>query len=162
MPSFDIVNELNAQEIDNAVNNTLKEISTRYDFRGLHTEVSFSKKTSRIDLLAAENMKLKAVREMLTRNFIKRGLDPKVLEYGTEEGTTSGAVKQSASIREGIDRDTAKKIVKEIKATKLKVQPAIMDNQVRVTGKKIDELQEVIQLLKSKDFDVPLQFVNMK
>ncbi len=162
MPSFDIVNELNAQEIDNAINNTLKEISTRYDFRGLHTEVDFSKKTSRIDLLAAENMKLKAVREMLTRNFIKRGLDPKVLEYGDEEGTTSGAVKQSASIREGIDRDTAKKIVKEIKATKLKVQPAIMDNQVRVTGKKIDELQEVIQMLKSKDFSVPLQYVNMK
>ncbi len=162
MPSFDIVNELNEQEIDNAVNNTLKEVSTRYDFRGLHTEVSFSKKTSRIDLLAAENMKLKAVREMLTRNFIKRGLDPKVLEYGTEEGTTSGAVKQSASIREGIDRDTAKKIVKEIKATKLKVQPAIMDNQVRVTGKKIDELQEVIQMLKSKEFTVPLQFVNLK
>ncbi len=162
MPSFDIVNELNAQEIDNAVNNTLKEISTRYDFRGLHTEVSFTKKTGRIDLLAAENMKLKAVREMLTRNFIKRGLDPKVLEYDAEEGTTSGAIKQSATIREGIDRDTAKKIVKEIKATKLKVQPAIMDNQVRVTGKKIDDLQEVITLLKSKDFTVPLQFVNMK
>ena len=162
MPSFDIVNELNAQEIDNAVNNTLKEISTRYDFRGLHTEVSFTKKTGRIDLLAAENMKLKAVREMLTRNFIKRGLDPKVLEYDAEEGTTSGAIKQSATIREGIDRDTAKKIVKEIKATKLKVQPAIMDNQVRVNGKKLDDLQEVIALLKSKDFTVPLQFVNMK
>ncbi|MBP3193549.1 YajQ family cyclic di-GMP-binding protein [Natronogracilivirga saccharolytica] len=162
MPSFDIVNQLNHQEVDNAVNNTLKEISTRYDFKGLHTEVSFSKKTSRIDLLAAESMKLKAVKEMLTRNFIKRGLDPKVLEFGEEEGTSSGAVKQSAVIREGIDRETAKKIVKEIKNTKLKVQPAIMDDQVRVTGKKIDDLQEVIGLLKAKKFSVPLQFINMK
>ncbi|MDG5766909.1 YajQ family cyclic di-GMP-binding protein [Balneolales bacterium ANBcel1] len=162
MPSFDVVNELNPQEVDNAVNNTLKEISTRYDFRGLHTEVRFSKNEKRIDLLAAENMKLKAVKEMLVRNFIKRGLDPKVLEFGQEEGTTSGAVKQNAVIREGIDRETAKKIVKEIKGAKLKVQPSIMDEQVRVTGKKIDELQEVIRLLKEKSFGVPLQFVNMK
>ncbi len=162
MPSFDIVNELNAQEVDNAVNNTLKEISTRYDFRGLHTEVNFSKKTNRIDLLAAENMKMKAVKEMLSRNFIKRGLDPKVLEFGEEEGTSLGMVKQGAVIREGIDRETAKKIVKEIKSTKLKVQPAIMDDQVRVTGKKIDDLQEIIQLLKDNKFSVPLQFINMK
>lgn len=162
MPSFDIVNELNAQEVDNAVNNTLKEISSRYDFKGLHTEVNFTKKSNKIDLLAAENMKMKAVKEMLSRNFIKRGLDPKVLEFGDEEGTSLGAVKQSAVIREGIDRETAKKIVKEIKNTKLKVQPAIMDDQVRVTGKKIDDLQEVIQVLKSKKFSVPLQFINMK
>ena len=162
MPSFDIVNQLNHQEVDNAVNNTLKEISTRYDFKGLHTEVTFSKKANRIDLLAAESMKLKAVKEMLTRNFIKRGLDPKVLEFGEEEGTTSGAVKQSAVIHEGIDRETAKKIVKEIKNTKLKVQPSIMDDQVRVSGKKIDDLQDVIQLLKSRKFAVPLQFINMK
>ncbi|MFO8029421.1 MAG: YajQ family cyclic di-GMP-binding protein [Cyclonatronaceae bacterium] len=162
MPSFDIVNEINPQEVDNAVNNTLKEISTRYDFRGLHTEVRYSKKDNRIDLVAAENMKLKAVREMLTRNFIKRDLDPKVLEFGPEEGTSTGAVKQSATIREGIDRDTAKKIVKEIKGTNLKVQPAIMDNQVRVTGKKIDDLQGTIQKLKHLNLPVPLQFVNMK
>jgi len=162
MPSFDIVNELQAQEVDNAVNNTLKEISSRYDFKGLHTEVTFSKKTNRIEILAAENMKLKAVKEMLSKNFIKRGLDPKVLEYGDEEGTSQGAIKQSATIHEGIDRETAKKIVKEIKSTKLKVQPAIMDDQVRVTGKKIDDLQEVIQVLKAKTFSVPLQFINMK
>ncbi|MEX0686581.1 MAG: YajQ family cyclic di-GMP-binding protein [Balneolales bacterium] len=162
MPSFDVVNEINAQEVDNAVNNTLKEVSTRYDFRGLHTEVTFLKKENKINILAAESMKLKAVEEMLIRNFIKRGLDPKVLEFGEEEGSSSGAVKESVSIKEGIDRDTAKKIVKEIKNTKLKVQPAIQDDQVRVTGKSIDDLQEVIQLLKSSQFDVPLQFINMK
>ena len=162
MASFDIVNEINAQEVDNAVNNTLKEVSTRYDFRGLHTEVEFAKKENRIDIVAAESMKLKAVKDMLIKHFIKRNLEPKVLEYGTEEGTSQGHVKMSISIKEGIDRETAKKIVKEIKSLKLKVQPAIQDNQVRVSGKKIDDLQEVIQHLKRKDFGIPLQFVNMK
>lgn len=162
MPSFDIVNEINAQEVDNAVNNTLKEVSTRYDFRGLHTEVEFAKKENQIDIVAAESMKLKAVKDMLIKHFIKRGLEPKVLEYGSEEGTSQGHVKMSASIKEGIDRETAKKIVKEIKNLKLKVQPAIQDNQVRVSGKKIDDLQEVIQHLKKKDFGIPLQFLNMK
>jgi len=162
MPSFDIVNEINAQEVDNAVNNTLKEVSTRYDFRGLHTEVDLAKKENRIDIVAAESMKLKAVKDMLIKHFIKRNLEPKVLEYGSEEGTSQGHVKVSASIKEGIDRETARKIVKEIKNLKLKVQPAIQDNQVRVSGKKIDDLQEVIQHLKKKDFGIPLQFVNMK
>lgn len=162
MPSFDIVNEINAQEVDNAVNNTLKEIATRYDFRGLHTEVEFHKKENRIHLVAAENMKLQAVKDMLIKHFIKRGLEPKALEYGTEEGSSQGYVKMDAIIKEGIDRETAKKIVKEIKGLKLKVQPAIQDEQVRVTGKKIDDLQEIIAHLKAKSFDIPLQFVNMK
>lgn len=162
MPSFDIVNEVNTQEVDNAVNNTLKEVSTRYDFRGLNTEVNFAKKENRIDILAAESMKLQAVKEMLIKHFIKRGLEPKVLDFGTEEGSSSGSVKVSAVIKEGIDRETAKKIVKEIKGMGLKVQPAIQDEQVRVTGKKIDDLQEVIQYLKSKKFGIPLQFANLK
>lgn len=162
MPSFDIVNEINAQEVDNAINNTTKEVATRYDFRGLHTEVEFHKKENRISMVAAESMKLQAVKEMVIKHFIKRGLEPKALEFGIEEGSSQGHVKMSATIKEGIDKETAKKIVKEIKNLKLKVQPAIQDDQVRVTGKKIDELQEVIQHLKSKSFGIPLQFVNMK
>lgn len=162
MASFDIVNEVNAQEVDNAVNNTLKEVSTRYDFRGLHTEAEFHKKENRIHIVAAESMKLQAVKDMLIKHFIKRGLEPKALEFGEEEGTSQGYVKMDVTIKEGIDRETAKKIVKEIKNLKLKVQPAIQDNQVRVTGKKIDDLQEVIQHLKGKNFGIPLQFVNMK
>lgn len=162
MASFDIVNEINAQEVDNAVNNTLKEVSTRYDFRGLHTEVEFAKKENQINIVAAESMKLKAVKDMLIKHFIKRNLEPKALEYGAEEGTSQGHVKMSVSIKEGINREAAKKIVKEIKNLKLKVQPAIQDNQVRVSGKKIDDLQEVIQHLKKKDFGIPMQFVNMK
>jgi cyclic-di-GMP-binding protein len=162
MPSFDIVNEINAQEVDNAVNNTLKEVSTRYDFRGLHSEAEFHKKENRIHIVAAEKMKLEAMKDMLIKHFIKRNLEPKALEFGKEEGTSQGHVKMDVTIREGIDRDTAKKIVKEIKDLKLKVQPAIMDDRIRVTGKKIDELQEVIQHLKGKRFDIPLQFVNLK
>jgi len=162
MASFDIVNEINHQEVDNAVNNTLKEVSTRYDFRGLHAEAEYDKKSKTIKMSAEESMKLRAMKDMLIKHFIKRNLEPKVMEYGDEEGTSQGHVKMSATIKEGIDRETAKKIVKEIKSLKLKVQPAIQDEQVRVTGKKIDELQEVIQQLKGKDFGIPLQFVNMK
>ncbi|NBC25780.1 MAG: YajQ family cyclic di-GMP-binding protein [Bacteroidetes bacterium] len=162
MPSFDIVNQLDVQEVDNAVNNTRKEVATRYDFRGLHTEINFNSKEKKIEIVAAESMKMQAVREMLIKNFIKRKLEPKVMEFGPEQGSSSGAVKMSIEIQEGIDRETAKKIVKEIKALKLKIQPAIQDDQVRVTGKKIDELQEVIRTLKKKSFSVPLQFVNLK
>lgn len=162
MPSFDIVNQVNEQEVDNAVNNTLKEVSTRYDFRGLHTEVNFDRKENKIEIEAAESMKLQAVREMLIKHFVKRGLKPQVLDFGNPEGSSSGAVKVTADIKEGIDRETAKKIVKEIKNAKLKVQPAIQEDQVRVSGKKIDDLQEVMQILKSKDFGIPLQFINMR
>lgn len=162
MASFDIVNKINAQEIDNAVNNTLKEISTRYDFRGLHTEVEYFSKENRIHLVAAESMKMQAVKDMLVKNFIKRGISSKVLDFGTEQGTSQGHIKCDVLLQEGIDREKAKKIVKEIKDLKVKVQPQIQEDQVRVTGKKIDDLQAVIQHLKSKDMGIPLQFVNMK
>lgn len=162
MPSFDIVNQVNAQEVDNAVNNTLKEVTTRYDFRGLHTEITYDKKENKIHITAAESMKMKAVQEMLIKQLIKRGVEPKILEYGKEEGSSQGSVRVTANLKEGIDRETAKKIVKEIKSIKIKVQPAIQDDQIRVTGKKIDDLQEVIQHLKNKKFTIPLQFINMK
>ncbi len=162
MPSFDIVNKIDAQEVDNAINNTVKEISTRYDFRGLHTEVEFLSKENRIHLVAAESMKMQAVKDMLMKNFIKRGISSKVLDFGDEEGTSQGYLKMDINIKEGIDRETAKKIVKEIKALKVKVKPQIQDDQVRVDGKKIDDLQAIIAHLKAKDMGVPLQFVNMK
>src|SRR5690625_4131066 len=107
-------------------------------------------------------MELQAVKDMLIKHFVKRGLVPKVLEFDKAQGTTQGHVNVDVSIQEGIDRETARQIVKEVKSLKLKVQPAIQDGQVRVTGKKIDDLQETIRHLKSKSFEVPLQFVNMK
>lgn len=162
MPSFDIVNKIDPQEIDNAVNNTKKEVETRYDFRGLHTEITYNKKENKIHLIVAEQMKLNAVKEMLVKNFIKRKLSPKVLEFQKPEGTSQGHLKMDINLQEGISKEKAKKIVKVIKNMKLKVQPAIREDQVRVTGKKIDDLQEVIQKLKNNDFGIPLQFVNMK
>lgn len=162
MASFDIVNKVDAQEVDNAINNTLKEINTRYDFRGLHTEVEFHKKENRIHLVAAESMKLEAVKDILNKNFIKRGISSKVLDFKEPEGSSQGHLKMDVMLKEGIDQETAKKIVKEIKNMKVKVQPQIQDDQVRVDGKKIDDLQAVIKHLKAKDMGVPLQFVNMK
>jgi uncharacterized protein YajQ (UPF0234 family) len=162
MPSFDIVNKIDAQEVDNAVNNTQKEVQNRYDFRGLNTEINFNRKEGNIQLVVADEMKLQAVKEMLSRNFAKRKINPKVLDFQKPEGTSHGHIKMSVQLKEGISKETAKQIAKEIKNMKTKVQPAIQDNQVRVTGKKIDDLQAVIQHLKSKDFGIPLQFVNMK
>ena len=162
MASFDAVNEIDIQEVDNAINNTLKEIQNRYDFKGSVTEVNFDRKNKVISLLAADGMKLKAVREMLVTNFVKRKLSPKVLEFGDEEGTSQGAVKMSVSLKEGIDRDTAKKMVKMVKDSKMKLQASVHEDKVRVTGKKIDDLQAAMALFREGKLPVPVQFVNMK
>ncbi|NDV21805.1 YajQ family cyclic di-GMP-binding protein [Desulfovibrio sp. JC022] len=162
MPSFDIVSQIDAQEIDNAVNNVLKEVDTRYDFRGVNTEISLNKKTNTISLVTGDEMKIKAVKDMMITHFTRRKVDPRSLEFGKFEPTSNGQLKQEIKLKEGIDKDTAKKIVKMIKGAKMKVQAAIQDDQVRVTGKKLDDLQAVISLVKDSDLDMPFQFVNMK
>ncbi|WP_319780139.1 YajQ family cyclic di-GMP-binding protein [Maridesulfovibrio sp.] len=162
MPSFDIVSQIDTQEVDNAVNNVLKEIETRYDFRGVNTELSLNKKTNTISLVTGDEMKIKAVKDMMITHFTRRKVDPRFLDFGKVEPTSSAQLKQEVKLKEGIDKDTAKKIVKLIKASKMKVQAAIQDDQVRVTGKKLDDLQEVISLVKDSDLDMPFQFVNMK
>ncbi len=162
MPSFDVVNKVDMQELDNAVNNVRKEVETRFDFRGAQTEISLDKGNKRVSIVTADEMKMKAVAEMLQTHCIKRKLDPKVLDFRPIEPTSRGAIKRDVQVREGIAKEQAQKIVKDIKASKLKVQAAIQDDQVRVSGKKIDDLQDVIALLREGDYDVPLQFVNMK
>ncbi|CCO25128.1 YajQ family cyclic di-GMP-binding protein [Maridesulfovibrio hydrothermalis] len=162
MPSFDIVSQIDPQEVDNAVNNVLKEIDTRYDFRGVNTELSLNKKTNTISLVTGDDMKIKAVRDMLITHFTRRKVDPRVLDFSKTEATSNGQLKQEIKLKEGIDKDTAKKIVKMIKGTKIKVQAAIQDDQVRVTGKKLDDLQEIISLVSKADYEMPFQFVNMK
>ncbi|PCJ63112.1 MAG: YajQ family cyclic di-GMP-binding protein [Candidatus Hydrogenedentota bacterium] len=162
MPSFDVVNQIDLQEIDNAINNTKKAIDTRYDFRGSKTEVTFDRKTKVIHVSTTDTMKLQAVQEMLAQNLSKRGVSPKALDKKDHEPTSKGGVRQDMALKEGIDKEMAKKIVKMIKETKMKVQAQIQDEQVRVTGKKIDDLQEIIELLKGKNLDIPLQYVNMK
>lgn len=163
MPSFDIVSQIDAQEVDNAVNNVLKEIDTRYDFRGVNTEIDLNKKTNTISLVTGDEMKIKAVKDMMITHFTRRKVDPRSLDFGKVEPTSNGQLKQEIKLKEGIDKDTAKKIVKMIKGTKMKVQAAIQDDQVRVTGKKLDDLQSVIALVKdASELDMPFQFVNMK
>jgi uncharacterized protein YajQ (UPF0234 family) len=162
MPSFDIVSQVDLQEVDNAINNVNKEVASRYDFRGVTTEITFNRKDKRIHILTGDEMKIQAVRDMLGAHCVRRKIDPRILDFGEPEGTSKGQLKQQVRLKEGIDKETAKKLVKLIKTAKLKVQAAIQDNQVRVTGKKIDDLQTVIGLIKDKGFDLPLQFVNMK
>jgi hypothetical protein len=162
MPSFDVVNKVEMQELDNAVNNVKKEVETRYDFRNTVTEIDLHRGDKRIHLVAGDEMKMRALQDMLQAHCIRRKVDPKCLEFKDIEPTSKGQVKRDVVIQEGIAKDVAQKIVKKIKDSKLKVQAAIQDDQVRVTGKKIDDLQEVIQLLRGEELGVPLQFVNMK
>lgn len=162
MPSFDIVNKLDMQEVDNAVNITKKMVTTRYDFRGSKSQIDFLRKDSKINILTEDNMKMKAIESELSTNLAKRQIDLKALKYGDVETAAHDMIRCAIDIQEGIDTDTAKKIVKKIKGEKIKVQAQIQDEQVRVSGKKIDDLQAVISLLKEQDFGVPLQFVNMR
>ena len=162
MPTFDIVNRVDIQEVDNAINNTLKDVARRYDFRGSNTTITFDKQANSIHMLTSDDMKMETLRGLLVENFAKRKLSAKNLGFGKVDSTAHGNVKRDVAVKDGIDKDQARNIVKLIKGQKLKVQAAIQDNQVRVTGKKIDDLQTVIQLLKETDLPVPLQFVNMK
>ncbi len=162
MPSFDIVNKVDIQELDNAVNNTIKEVATRFDFRNTKTTVELNKKDKIIHIVSGDKMKMDALKDMIGTHCIRRKLNPKCLEFKDPEATSQGLLKQDVKIKEGIEKETAQKIVKTIKDLNLKVQASIMDETVRVTGKKIDDLQTVIQAMKSQDVGIPLQFVNMK
>ncbi len=160
MPSFDIASKVDMQEVDNAINQTRKEVSQRYDFKGTHNEIDLSDNV--ITILAADDYKLAAIIDILIGKLVQRKVSSKALDYGKKENASHNAVRQNISLVQGVDKEKGKAIVKEIKASKLKVQAQIMDDQVRVTGKKLDDLQAVIQLLKGKDFDLDLQFVNMR
>ncbi len=158
--SFDIVSEFDFQELDNAVNQTKKEIQTRYDFKGVKAEVLLSKES--ITLTADNDSKIHAIVDILQSKAIKRGLSLKIFDYGKIDSTAGGLVKQVLSLKQGIDQDRAKKLVKEIKESQIKVQSQIQGDVVRVTAKNIDDLQKVITYLKEKDLDIPLQFVNYR
>ncbi|MHB1391073.1 MAG: YajQ family cyclic di-GMP-binding protein [Thermoleophilia bacterium] len=162
MPTFDIVNKLDMQEVDNAVNMTKKVITNRYDFKKSKTEITLHRAESRITILTEDNMKMTAVEGELSSNMARRKIDLKALSYGDIETAAGDMLRREVRIIEGIEMETAKKIVKLIKSAKFKVQAAIQEQQVRVTGKKIDDLQAVIAMLREQDLGVPLQFVNMR
>jgi len=160
MPSFDIVSRIDLQEVDNAVNITRKAILSRFDFRQSKTEITLDKKEKKIRVTTEDDMKMRAVQEGLIENLVKRKVDTKGLEVKPSQMAAQGMIQREISIKEGVDSDTARNIVKMIKDKKLKVQAAIQESQVRVTGKKIDDLQEEIQMLRAANLPIPLQFVN--
>jgi cyclic-di-GMP-binding protein len=162
MASFDIVSRIDLQEVDNAVNISKKAILARYDFRGSKTEISLDKKDKKIHVTTEDDMKMRAVQDTLIENLVKRKVDRRCLEPKANEMAAQGMIKREIAIREGVDADHARSIVKMIKDKKLKVQAAMQDQQVRVTGKNIDDLQSVIQMLRAANLPIPLQFVNMQ
>lgn len=161
MPSFDIVSKVDPQEVDNAVNQSIKEISQRFDFKGSKSEIKWEKKEE-ITVIGDSDNRLNTVIDLLQGKFVKRGISLKSLEYGKVEDASGGLKRQVIKIIQGIQKEKAKEIAEVIKKSGLKVQAQIMDDQVRVTGKKKDDLQEVIQMLKGKDLGVALQCVNMR
>lgn len=162
MPSFDIVSKVDAQTLDNAVNVAKKEIDNRYDFKGTHVLIELNKKEMVINLEVESEMKLKQVEDVLLTKAMRQGLDSNAFDLSKDFTGSGKYIRKTIPVRNGIDKETAKRIVKLIKDSGLKVQPAIQDETIRVTGKKIDDLQSVIQLCRTSGLNLPLQFTNMK
>jgi cyclic-di-GMP-binding protein len=162
MASFDIVSKVDAQALDNAVNVTQKEITNRFDFKGTHVVMDLNKKDFKINLETDDDMKMRQLCDVLMSRAHKQGIDPMAFDF-SKEGFQSGKVwKKEVTVRNGLPQEDAKKLVKLIKDSGLKVQASINDDLVRVQGKKIDDLQEVIQLCRTANLEFPLQYVNMR
>jgi len=160
--SFDIVSEVDMQEVLNAVNQCTAEIKQRYDFKGSKSEVTLDQKAGSVTILADDELKLKSVIDILQSKLIKRGISIKALQYGSVERASGDMARQVITLQQGIPVDKAKEIVKLIKGMKVKVQGAIQENQVRVSGKNKDDLQTVMSALKEEDFGIDMQFTNYR
>ncbi len=160
--SFDIVSEIDLQEVDNAVNQARKELGQRYDFKGIVTELELDQKEKTLTLTTGDDYHLKAAVDILQNKLIKRSIPLKALRYGTPETAAHGAVRQKISLLVGISKEDAKKIVALIKDTKIRVQAQIMDDQVRVTGKDKDDLQAAIAAVRGADLPFAVQFTNYR
>ncbi|MCC9137132.1 YajQ family cyclic di-GMP-binding protein [Pontibacter silvestris] len=164
MASFDIVSKVDPQTMDNAVNTARKEIMNRYDFRDTKGSLEYDKKASEVHITMENEMRLQHTEDVLIGKMVKQGLDATALDFSKDHYQSGAMVKKDIKVKAGIDKETSKRIMKIIKDSKLKVSAAIMDEQIRVTGKKIDDLQEVIALMRgnSEEIGMPLQFMNMK
>ncbi len=160
MPSFDIVSKTDLNEVENALDNVRREIETRYDFKG--SNCSIEQAESVLTIHADDELKLKQMHELLQGHLTRRKVDAAVLDYKEPERAAGQSVRQQVIVREGIEKDLAKKLVKQIKGSKIKVQVAIQGDELRVTGKKRDDLQEVIAFCKGLDFEMPLQYINFR
>ena len=162
MPSFDIVSEIDSQEIDNAINQARKELATRFDFKNSAATIEWNEKDSKIELKAEDGSRLKSLHEIVIGKLAKRNVDLRNVERKDPAISPLGHATQDFVIKQGLDGEKAKEIVKAIKASDFKVQSALQERQIRVSGKKRDELQEVIAFCRSKDFDVALGFKNFR
>jgi uncharacterized protein YajQ (UPF0234 family) len=160
MPSFDIVSKTDLAEIDNALGNILREIATRFDFKG--SKCSLERKESTLILAADDRLKLGQMHELISTHFTRRKIDPGALEFKDPEKAAGDSLRQTIIIRQGVDRDLAKRLVKDLKDSKLKVQVAVQGDELRVTGKKRDDLQAAIQFLRGLKIELPLQYVNFR
>ena len=162
MPTFDIVSKYDIQEVENSVNMVTRDITNRYDFRGSDTTITFNKKEGTIKIESNSDMRISAVRDMLEKRAIGRSVALKTFKFNDIEKGSGMTVRQRVELQEGISKENAKKVNKMIKDSKLKVQSQIQGEQIRVTGKKIDDLQSIIASLKEENLEIPLQFINMK
>ena len=160
MPSFDVVSRIDHQEIDNAIGNATREITTRYDFKGSNT--SIEKKDNSIVVLTDDEMKAGQVNDMLVTHFVRRKVDPLCLKKKELEKAGGNKIKQTYDLIEGIDQSICKKLIADVKNSKIKVQVKINGNELRVDGKKKDDLQSVIQLIESSNIGIPIQFINFR
>ncbi len=162
MPSFDIVSKVDMQTLDNALNVTKKEIENRFDFKGSHVVMNLDKKESKISLEAEGDLQMRQVTDVLISRSMKQGIDPQAFDFSKEAYSSGKIMKKEVPVRNGLKQEDAKKVVKLIKDSGLKVQSQIMEDVVRVTAKKIDDLQEVIQFCKTAGLDFPMQYINMR
>ena len=160
MPSFDVISKINYQEFDNALNNCLREIGSRYDFKGLY--ITIERKEKSLTTIAPDEVKLKQVNELLQTHLIRRKVDTRVFDIKSSEGASGGAIRQVSELKEGISQENAKKIISDIKKMKLKIQIKIQGEELRVDGKKKDDLQEAISAIKAIDIGLPIDFVNFR
>ncbi len=160
MPSFDVVSRTDMAEVDNAVQGAAREIATRYDFKG--SNCSYERVDAAITLRADDDYKLKAMQELLRGHMARRKVEVGALEFGTPEKASGNTLRQVVTVKQGIERELAQQIVKAIKGAKTKVQAAIQGDELRISGKKRDDLQKVIELIKGLKIDQPLQFVNFR
>ena len=162
MPSFDISSKVDLQTLDNAINTVTKEISTRFDFKNSAVKIDLNKKDFILNLEVESDMKMKQVIDVIISRAMKQGIEASAFNFDKDAYPSGKVVKKEVPVRNGLKQDDSKKIVKLIKDSGLKVQVAIMDDIVRVTGKKIDDLQDVIALCRNSSLGLPLQFINMK
>jgi len=160
MPSFDIVSRLDLQEIDNAIANSLREIGQRYDFK--QSKTSIERQNTEIKIITDDEMKLKQVNDIIITHFVRRKIDPQTIKIKSTEKALGNSIRQIYDLVQGIDQQTAKKITKSVKDSKLKVQAKIQGEEIRIEGKKRDDLQNIMSLVENLKIGQPIQFINLR